>query len=636
MPPDWTQLPEFDIATLNQRRKVSDVPGCERHFHAAEEKVTPNSLIDAPGLVLASCRHGSQIRLFDMLPGLGERRVYAALLANELAKSNKSARLHIMYDIACQFDTYARKIAPDTFQAAKFAVPALHGYAHQFQCQVSYHCRFVKGFGLSDGENVERNWSEMDRLVPPLRTSTSTRRLHALCNFIRSASRRKRMGFGRVLAQRWHAAEKVQTDVQQELKRIFEESLPEDSSANDMESFVTELRADIIDRETFYRQTASVSPGRALDLEPIDLLFQVLTVQRADESTAFANGVPLHVPPDVDSMASTSPTRLDYDELWRRWQSMDTLSDPQSVQVLEDICISNNWLRGVLNYDQGLFEKAFARKLSRQILLLRRKIWTKWSDNMERNRRLRASKTGEYGSSMILKAILKASQALRSLIEEHNKLIAQHIQELPDQPSHSKLELAILNKEVESPGFLLMPATVLRHRWMSTNTRASAMEYLSRLDRAREEFALLKAETLRLFVFYSSRCRTLESALQCSEPESLLLQTTFLETRSFHSIARSINQIPALSCTVNIKLADELIHNLRTRLQSCAIKLTDTSACITSTSNSIRETVPVEDGDTLSDDEIQGEMTVEQAAEEQLIEIIDSFPDLDLNLDGDL
>lgn len=579
-----------------------------------------NSLIDSPGLVLASCRHGSQLRLFDMLPGLGERRIYAALLANELAKSNSSAKVHVMYDIACQFSAFAKQMAPESLGAAVFAVPAMHGYAHQFQCQVSYHCRFSKGFGLSDGENVERNWSEMDRLVPPLRTSTSTRRRHALCNFIRSAARRKRMTFGRTFTTRWKAAEACLLNAQRDLREIFTEQRPADSKARTMDEFILELRADLADRKIFYRETLAASPKRALDLEPIDLLFQVLTVQSAGETSAFASGVPLPYRPVVGTEPAAAPARLDYDELWRRWQNMESSTDPQYNEVLDDIYRANAWLRGILIYDRGMFETGLARKLSHQILILRRKIWLKWSDNMERNKRLRAAKTGEKGSSMILKSMLRASQALRSLIDEHNRIIEQHIQDVPNQPCHRSLEHAMLGKEVESPGFLLMPATMHRHRWMKMGTRAAAMEQLSRIDRANEESALLMAEATRLYVFYTSRCSTLISVMASSQtPEPLLLQAAFLESRSFRSFICAMRKIPILSSRLDIGSSDQLIKNLTLRLKSFAPH----SANFTSNYNDS----DISDTDLDGTGDIMEDESMDLAMEEQLVEMMDAVPD---------
>lgn len=44
-------------------------------------------------------------------------------------------------------------------------VAVFHAYAHDWLCQLRYHPRLIPGFGLSDGEGVERFWSALAALV---------------------------------------------------------------------------------------------------------------------------------------------------------------------------------------------------------------------------------------------------------------------------------------------------------------------------------------------------------------------------------------------------------------------------------------------------------------------------------------
>ncbi|KAI9467708.1 hypothetical protein BDB00DRAFT_740663, partial [Zychaea mexicana] len=47
----------------------------------------------------------------------------------------------------------------------KIAVSVFHAYAHLIKCQVDYNPRYVKGFGLTDGEGMERLWSYLGQFV---------------------------------------------------------------------------------------------------------------------------------------------------------------------------------------------------------------------------------------------------------------------------------------------------------------------------------------------------------------------------------------------------------------------------------------------------------------------------------------
>jgi hypothetical protein len=47
----------------------------------------------------------------------------------------------------------------------------MHAYAHRWDCQLVYNCRFRPGMGLSDGESNERLWSQLKGLISPTRSS---------------------------------------------------------------------------------------------------------------------------------------------------------------------------------------------------------------------------------------------------------------------------------------------------------------------------------------------------------------------------------------------------------------------------------------------------------------------------------
>lgn len=569
-------------------------------------------MIDEPGLVLASCRHGSQLRLFNMLPGLGERRAYAVLLADELARTNTAAKVMIMYDIACQFDSYAMRLAPATLGNATYAIPALHGYAHQFQCQVRYHCRFSKGYGLSDGENVERNWSEMDRLVSPLRCSTKARRLHTLCNFVRSAARRKRVTFGKTIVHRWQTAKKQFKDATDQLTDAYNQDMQQRSEIERREVWLQELRSDIADRETFYKDAVLPAVKNALDLEPIDLLFQLLFVMETSSIPGLANGVPLPFQP---SLTQSNASHLSYDLLWAQWQALgdDTLFTPENRKLRDNLMCANEWIVSELQRDDQLFSKALARGFSRQLIVLRRRIWIKWSDNVERSKRLRASKTGKRGSAMILQSITRASQTLHKLIAEHNALLDVQLMQVPLEAAHTKLEQARLDTDVGSPGFLLMPVTALKHRWMLFSSRTRAMEHICRLDRALEEMKLLKKETERLVIFYTGRCNTLHHALNLGNNELLLMQVAFVELRCFWSVLSAIRAVPELGCqTIDVDCAHSTLIQLSELLDNPCIGLMQfvSSSAADNTMFRADEWSDVEDGETLEDEEGNGLLAV--------------------------
>ncbi|KAH9807463.1 hypothetical protein DFH28DRAFT_915190, partial [Melampsora americana] len=62
----------------------------------------------------------------------------------------------------------------------KFGTSVFHAYVHRWSCQLEYNPRLNEGWGLSDGEGLERDWSFLDALVALLRYVTKQHRLDAL------------------------------------------------------------------------------------------------------------------------------------------------------------------------------------------------------------------------------------------------------------------------------------------------------------------------------------------------------------------------------------------------------------------------------------------------------------------------
>jgi hypothetical protein len=51
------------------------------------------------------------------------------------------------------------------------ATPAMHAYAHEWECQLHFNARMQIGMGMTDGEGTERLWSRLRALIPVTRAS---------------------------------------------------------------------------------------------------------------------------------------------------------------------------------------------------------------------------------------------------------------------------------------------------------------------------------------------------------------------------------------------------------------------------------------------------------------------------------
>lgn len=77
-------------------------------------------------------------------------------------------RLIVMYDIACQLDTFVHNKSHGNKEVAKrieVVVNKFHGYAHEYRCHERWGANQKVGIGNSDGEGVERLWSFLRALI---------------------------------------------------------------------------------------------------------------------------------------------------------------------------------------------------------------------------------------------------------------------------------------------------------------------------------------------------------------------------------------------------------------------------------------------------------------------------------------
>lgn len=169
-------MAEGDILEIGMRVPGTVLDACKESFVAADEKREKAStqFFADTGLMAMLCRHDRVLWLVNMTSA-GEKQHYALVLIKELVDNlPPSMTIGLLYDIACQLERSCIKFKffdASILSRISFAVSVFHAYGHQWPCQVVYHPRKRKGFGLSDGEGCERLWSALKRLIAPLRVS---------------------------------------------------------------------------------------------------------------------------------------------------------------------------------------------------------------------------------------------------------------------------------------------------------------------------------------------------------------------------------------------------------------------------------------------------------------------------------
>ncbi|KAI7938829.1 hypothetical protein MJO28_014408 [Puccinia striiformis f. sp. tritici] len=157
---------------------------CTEAHKAADDKRNESTWkgCDDTGIMGCCCRHDAGIYFANIFKS-GEQRLYPmAIIQTLLSVIEPKRQVGILYDIGCTMGKYIdrRQLIPKYRSQITFGTSVFHAYAHNWLCQLEFHPRFNKGWGLSDGEGLERMWSYLSPLVSPLRYATRNHRLAAI------------------------------------------------------------------------------------------------------------------------------------------------------------------------------------------------------------------------------------------------------------------------------------------------------------------------------------------------------------------------------------------------------------------------------------------------------------------------
>lgn len=85
----------------------------------------------------------------------------------------------------------------DLLDKCVVAVPVFHAYAHNASCQHQFSPRNIEGFGLTDGENVERLWSYLGRFARMTKEMSSGNRVDLLTDALSHYCKQKQRKLGK-------------------------------------------------------------------------------------------------------------------------------------------------------------------------------------------------------------------------------------------------------------------------------------------------------------------------------------------------------------------------------------------------------------------------------------------------------
>ncbi|KAE8199461.1 hypothetical protein A4X06_0g5491 [Tilletia controversa] len=180
------------LNAARERFENPDIPegprtGCSAEVRAAIDGTVKTTQVDFDigGVVGMTCRHGSPLILVDV-ESSGKKHYYAYALLEALLDTCSSylSSLGVCYDIGCKLAVSPRLEAALSKRGHSIplhhVVSIFHVYGHDYDCQLKYSPRRTAGFGLTDGEALERLWSALSDLVSLTRHMSAADRLSTL------------------------------------------------------------------------------------------------------------------------------------------------------------------------------------------------------------------------------------------------------------------------------------------------------------------------------------------------------------------------------------------------------------------------------------------------------------------------
>ncbi|KAA1070014.1 hypothetical protein PGTUg99_004216 [Puccinia graminis f. sp. tritici] len=169
----YKQLISTTTADINYYLHKPQKDRCTEQHKAADDRRNASSWkgCDDTGLFGCCCRHDSVISFCNIHKSGEGCGLPMSIIKRFFNAINPNIEVGLLYDIGCTLKKFfqARGLLTDHLPRMKFATAVFHSYVHDWPCQLQFNPRYNEGWGLTDGEGLERLWSYLSPLVSPLR-----------------------------------------------------------------------------------------------------------------------------------------------------------------------------------------------------------------------------------------------------------------------------------------------------------------------------------------------------------------------------------------------------------------------------------------------------------------------------------
>ncbi|XP_072022354.1 uncharacterized protein [Amphiura filiformis] len=387
----------------------------------------------------------------------GEGLGYSLYVLDKLLEQVRGSdvKLHVLYDIACILEKHIKGKADATRNVddVSLAVPIFHIYGHKSSCHVRYSTRWLPGFGLTDGEEMERMWAFMRRFSFTTKEMTPSHRIDLLTDGLLHYRRRKVSDIDLTLARNFEKARsisestKVDLEAAQRILHVTVSDIDEWITAEKEHFHVTNEADEPMTKEEKY----------VLLLQSIDSITQSLCeCEDADARNGFSQQL---------NRLKAEAKRHERDiGINRRWQKMD-----QIFKVHQMSLERKKKEKILMQLHKQAMDYRFIQNLQK-----------KYSD-------------GQAIANRLVKNLLRASKNMKRSISDFNKSnFTNRSGNLPDQLSWSDIcdPMAELFKKVGCGSQVTM------NDHIPTTERQHLMDARNRMLRAEEELQITECEML--------------------------------------------------------------------------------------------------------------------------------------------
>ncbi|XP_046855178.1 uncharacterized protein LOC124448226 [Xenia sp. Carnegie-2017] len=139
---------------------------------------------------------------------------------------NPALKINILYDVACmlvkhlQFVCYKKNLEDPIVDIFQFSIPIFHCYGHVGRCQVKFSPRREEGFGLTDGEMLERLWAYIRKFSRMTKEIRPSQRVDVLSDALLHYGKKTKINLGNLLMARMKRAVDVKETAKLDIEKL--------------------------------------------------------------------------------------------------------------------------------------------------------------------------------------------------------------------------------------------------------------------------------------------------------------------------------------------------------------------------------------------------------------------------------